>query len=97
MTELKTHDFCGVTIYDCPECGFDHEHLPTLQAHMWHRHEVPRRQAAENAAAAKLAAERPQATLYTGDGALVERIERSEPPPEISEDTAADPPEETHD
>lgn len=95
MPEIPTHDFCGVTIYECPECKFDSEHIAELKAHIWNRHELPRRQIAENAAAAKRAAEAPQATLYTGDGALVTRIDRGEPAPEISEDTAAEPPEES--
>jgi len=92
MTNFSTHDFCGVTIHECPSCGFDDENLAVVKHHYQHRHEIPQQQA-------EVMARRPQALLYDAAGAEVTEIDRgtSEPPPEISEDTAADPPEESND
>lgn len=69
MPQYETHDFCGVTIYHCPHCKYDHENVAELRAHIWQRHEMPKNLAAE-------AAEAPQAELYGAAGELITRIRR---------------------
>lgn len=94
MSTFNTHDFCGITIHECPHCKFDSEHEVEVKAHVWQRHELPRRQREEAERLAREAAEQPQALLFDGDGRQVERIERGTQQ-EISEDfTAGEPPEE---
>lgn len=70
---LSTHDFCGITIYECPHCKFDSEHEVEVKAHVWQRHELPRLQ--EEEARKRRAA---QAEIYDADGKRVELIELSE-------------------
>lgn len=62
--KVKTHDFCGTTIYECPFCRFDSEFLPTLKKHI---HDVH----LEAYRAAVAEAQCPQATLYDASGELV--------------------------
>lgn len=73
MSQFKTHDFCGITIYECPHCKFDHEREVEVKAHVWHRHELPRLQQEEAARRREVTAE-----LYDASGARVEHIELSE-------------------
>ena len=74
---LTTHDFCGITIYECPSCKFDSQHEAEVKAHIWHRHELPRLQ--EEEARKRRAA---QAEIYDANGDRVELIELSENHPE---------------
>lgn len=55
MPEFKTHDFCGTTIHECPDCKFDSQWIEELKAHWYNKHELPRRQ--EEAARRKREAE----------------------------------------
>jgi|GEM_PF-5603598 len=71
--QFTTHDFCGVTIHECPHCKFDSEHETEVRAHVWVRHELPRRQEEEAARRREVTAE-----LYDANGARVEHIELSE-------------------
>lgn len=73
MSQFKTHDFCGVTIHECPHCKFDSEHEAEVKLHVWQRHELPRLQQEEAALRREVEAE-----LYDASGARVERIELSE-------------------
>lgn len=94
MSIFNTHDFCGVTIHECPHCKFDSEHEVEVKAHVWQRHELPQRKREEAARLQREAAEQPRALLFDGDGKQVERIERGAQG-DISEYfTAADPPQE---
>lgn len=73
MSQFNTHDFCGVTIYECPHCKFDSEHEVEVKLHVWQRHELPRLQQEEAALRREVEAE-----LYDASGARVEHIELSE-------------------
>jgi hypothetical protein len=70
---FTTHDFCGITIYECPRCKFDSEHEVEVKKHVWQRHELPRLQQEEAALRREVEAE-----LYDAGGARVEHIELSE-------------------
>lgn len=73
MSKFQTHDFCGITIYECPHCKFDSDNEIDLKAHVWQRHELPRLQEEEAKQRRAVYAE-----LYDASGARVEHIELSE-------------------
>lgn len=65
---FKTHDFCGTTIHECPYCPFDDEKPVNVKLHIARVH--PERLPAAPPPTVRA----PEATLYTGDGAVVTEI-----------------------
>lgn len=73
MPTFNTHNFCGITIYECPHCKFDSEHEVEVKKHVWQRHDLPRLQEEEAARQRPIGAE-----IYDADGNRVEHIDLSE-------------------
>lgn len=73
MPTFNTHNFCGITIYECPHCKFDSEHEVEVKKHVWQRHDLPRLQEEEAARQRPIGAE-----IYGADGNRVEHIDLSE-------------------